>query len=313
MKLAVVFPGQGSQGVGMGKDLYDNVDVARATYEEANEALGYSLSEVCFNGPAEKLNTTSVTQPAILTTSIVLFNEFIKLTPAKISSMAGHSLGEYTALVASGSLKFKEAVTLVEKRGLLMEKAVANTQGGMAAVLGLDRNLVAGCCEQARTEGTIEVANYNCPGQVVISGSQTALQKACDLCKEAGAKMVVPLSVSGPFHSSLMAPVEEELRVELDKVGLQKPQFPILSNVNANYVTDPAELQELLVKQVSHSVLWEDIIQKMIADGVDTFVEVGPGKVLTGLIKKINRGVMLLNISDQNSLENTLAKLKEVI
>lgn len=312
MKIALVFPGQGSQYAGMGKDLFDCSSEAQQIFSKADEVLGYNISTICFNGPEQQLRKTSIAQPAILTTSIACLMEFKKHCKAKIEMVAGHSLGEYSALVAAGCIDFVQALKLVEKRGLFMEEA-ASSGGGMSAVLGLERTLVDKACDEASEAGKVEVANYNCPGQIVISGEDKGLQKATELCKEYGAKRVIPLAVSGPFHSSLMIPAGNKLSKEMQVIQWQSPQIPFINNVDAEFITEAEKIHTSLTKQVSSSVLWEDIIRKMIDKGVDTFVEIGPGKVLSGLIKKINKGCNVLSVEDTASLENSLAKIEEVI
>ncbi len=279
MKTAFVFPGQGSQFVGMGKDL------AEKYLDQANQILGFDLKKLCFDGPEEELKRTEITQPAILIVSIAAF----KTLKEKPSVVAGHSLGEYSALVAAGALKFEDAVKIVNLRGKFMQEAVPLGQGAMTAVLNLDRQKIADCCKQAEAKGVVSPANFNSPGQVVISGKKEAVEEASRLCKEAGAKRVIPLQVSAPFHCSLMQPAADKLKLELDKIEIQDAQIPIVANVTANYVTKASDIRDLLIKQVTSPVLWEDSIKKMMADGITSFVEVGPGKVLSGLIKKIDR------------------------
>lgn len=312
MKIAFIFPGQGSQYIGMGKDLYDQMPAARTVYEQADAALGFSLSELCFNGPEAELIKTANTQPAILTTSIACL-ELLRQAGIKADVVAGHSLGEYSALVAAGSINLTDAVQLVHKRGTYMQDAVANGIGGMAAILGLESNLVREACAQASGDGIVEVANYNCPGQVVISGEIKALEKAMELAKVAGAKRAIKLSVSGPFHSSLMKPIEEKLTAELATINMSDPALPLVANVSADYLTTAEKIKASLVKQVSYSVRWEESVLKMVNDGVQIFIEIGPGKVLSGLVKKIDKNVEIYNVEDMSSWQKMLVKMKEVI
>lgn len=310
-KIAFVFPGQGSQTVGMGKTLAEAENFARVYFDKADEILGYSLSKIIFEGPQEELTLTVNAQPALLTTSIAVL-ELFKRAEIFPDYTAGHSLGEYTALVCAGAMSFEDAVYVVRKRGEFMEEAVPNGEGTMAAVLGLERAKLQQVTEEVTAQGNpVQMANINCPGQIVISGSKQGVELASVKAKEAGAKRVLPLNVSGPFHSRLMEPAAEKLRKELDKIDIKKANIPVIANVSASEMTEPEDIKKKLIRQLSSPVLWEDSVQKLIDLGVDTFVEIGPGKVLSGLIKKINRSVQTYSVSDQQTFEAVMNSLKE--
>jgi [acyl-carrier-protein] S-malonyltransferase len=303
-KIAFVFPGQGAQAVGMGKDAYESNAAARAIFDRADEVLGFPLAKLAFEGPDERLRQTANTQPALLATSIALL-EMYKEQQVTPDFVAGHSLGEYSALVAAGVLIFDDAIRLVRARGQFMEQAVPGGQGAMAAVLGADREaLQALCAEITADNKLVELANVNCPGQIVVSGSAEGVAELVERGKEAGAKRVIPLDVSGPFHSSLMQPAAEALAVELAKVPFSEAKTPVVANVHALPVSSGEELRELLVSQVVSPVLWEDTIRYLLSEGVDTFVEIGSGTVLAGLIKKIDKSVQVISV---NSAETAAA------
>lgn len=300
-KIAFVFPGQGAQAVGMGKDVYDALPHSRAVFEKGDEVLGFPLSTLIFEGPDSELKQTVNTQPALLTASVA-YLEALREQGLQPDYVAGHSLGEYSALVAAGVLSYEDAVALVRLRGRFMEEAVPGGLGAMAAVLGADREALAELCRSVCEEtGSVELANINCPGQIVVSGSLAGVNSVVQRVKEAGGKRAIPLEVSGPFHSSMMKEAADRLAVELTRITFNTPSVPVIVNVTASPVTDPEEIRELLVRQVYSPVLWQDSIEWLIADGVDTFVEIGSGSVLTGLIRKIDKTVKLINI---NSLEN---------
>lgn len=305
-KIAFVFPGQGAQAVGMGKDVYDALPNSRAVFEKGDEVLGFPLSKLVFEGPDSDLKQTVNTQPALLTASVA-YLEALREQDVKPDYVAGHSLGEYSALVAAGVLSYEDAVTLVRLRGRFMEEAVPGGQGAMAAVLGAEREALAELCRSVSEEnGIVELANVNCPGQIVVSGSVAGVNGVVQRVKEAGGKRAIPLEVSGPFHSSLMRDAANRLAEELKKVTFNTPTVPVIVNVTASPVTDPEEIRELLVRQVYSPVLWQDSIEWLIANGVDTFVEIGSGSVLTGLIRKIDKTVKLININTLESVKTVL-------
>ncbi len=313
MKIAFVFPGQASQYVGMGKELCHNYPEAAEIFKQADEALGFSLSALCFEGPEEELNLTANTQPAVLTTSLACLAVLNSVGGPVPFAMAGHSLGEYSALVAAGSLEFADAVRLVRKRGQYMQEAVPLGEGGMKAVMGLAGAAVAEVCRKASEPGVvIEAVNLNCPGQVVVAGNTAGLKAVEPLLKEAGARRVVPLPVSAPFHSSLMIPAGERLAVDLGQVVIKDPKIPVVANVSAGLVSTGAEVKDSLIRQVYSPVRWEETIIRLLELGVEAFVEVGPGKVLSGLVKKISREVTISNVEDKATLEKVLALTREV-
>lgn len=311
-KVAFVFPGQGSQVVGMGKELYEKYDIAKELFHKADQALGYSIMDMCFNGPEEELRKTYNTQPAILTISVICY-ELLKQQGVTPDIVAGHSLGEYSALVAAGALEFSDAVLLVHKRGQFMQQAVPIGEGSMAAILGLDRNSIVEICEKAQDEfGAVQAVNFNCPGQVVIAGKVQAVEKAVEMLKAAGAKRAVMLPVSAPFHSTLMEPAAAQLAVELENIAVHDAVIPVVANVDGKIVTNGSTIKKLLVEQAASPVKWEDCVAEMTNYGADLFVEVGPGKVLSGFTKKIAKEVQSLNVEDHASLEKTLDYFKEV-
>ncbi|MCH4888343.1 ACP S-malonyltransferase [Acidaminobacter sp. JC074] len=306
-KIAFVFPGQGAQYVGMGEELAKEYPVASEVFNQASEAIGYDMKELCFNSSAEELKLTEKTQPSILTASIAVYKVMLE-KGIKPEAVAGLSLGEYSALVASGVLDLSDAVKVVRQRGKYMQEEVPVGVGGMAAILGLDGALVEEAC--AETEGVVEPANYNCPGQLVIAGELAAVEKASEKCREKGAKKAVMLPVSAPFHTSMLKGAGEKLAVEFEGVSFGPMTYPVVANVTADYVENSDAVKGLLIDQVSSPVKWEMSIRKLVEDGFDTFVEIGPGKALSKFIKKISREVTILNVEDVASLEKTLAKLE---
>ncbi len=307
--IVFLFPGQGSQYVGMGQELARHYPEAAAVFTEASEELGWPVDKLVFNGPAEELVRTENTQPAVLTTSIACYR-VLEARGIKPRAVAGHSLGEYSALVAAGSLSFKDALQVVARRARLMATAVPCGQGGMVAVLGLPAERVVAICQEVK-EGVAEAANFNSPGQVVVAGDRAGLEAIAALAREAGAKKVVPLQVSGPFHSSLMEPVARELATVLNRVPLVDPVVPVVANVTADYTVTAAAVRENLLRQVASPVRWEESMRRLLADGYRTFVEVGPGNVLSGLIKRLDRQVRIGQVENIQTLEKTLALLQE--
>ncbi|MED4582004.1 ACP S-malonyltransferase [Brevibacillus choshinensis] len=308
-KVAFVFPGQGSQFVGMGQALTEQSEAARLVFQQADEALGFSLSGLCFEGPEEELRLTANTQPAILTASVAVLSAFQEKQPGfQPDFVAGHSLGEYSALVAAGALSFADAVKTVRARGQFMEEAVPAGEGAMSAVLNMDRAALHAVCEEVTASGhPVQLANMNCAGQIVISGSAEGVKLAGEKAKEAGAKRVLPLNVSGPFHSSLMQPAADKLHAVLAGITVQDAKIPVVANVSARPVSEAQSIVDSLVQQVSAPVLWEDSVQWMVEQDVTTFVEIGPGKVLAGLIKKIAPAeTTIISVQDMDSLTELL-------
>jgi [acyl-carrier-protein] S-malonyltransferase len=308
--IALLFPGQGSQAVGMAKELADKYPAARRTFDEADEALGYKLSTLCFEGPEDQLRLTEITQPAILTASIAALRVLETRMP-KPSYVAGHSLGEYSAHVAAGTFSFADAVRTVRNRGKYMQEAVPVGVGAMAAILGMESEKVAAVCQDAAQGEVCEPANINSPEQIVISGNTAAVERAAKLADERGAKRAKLLPVSAPFHCSLMKPAQVRLEVDLDKLTMHKPVYPVVCNVEAELVMDDLGARDTLVRQVTGSVKWDPCMRLLIAQGVQTFVEVGPGKVLCGLMRQIDRSKTCLNVSDGPSLTKTVELLSQ--
>ena len=307
MKVAFIYPGQGAQYAGMGIEIYQKYQEAREIFERADEALGFSISELCFEGPEEELMKTENTQPAILTVSVAL-TKVLQKRGIKAEVTAGLSLGEYSSLVLAEALDFEDAVRLVKNRGKYMQEVVPQGVGTMAAILGLENEVVEEICRTVSQVGIVEPANYNCPGQLVISGEVKAVEKAVELAKEKGAKRAVVLAVSAPFHCSMLKKAGELLERDLEKIEIKDLKIPVVSNVTADYASKD-QVKDLLIKQVSHPVLWEQSVKRMIEDGVDTFVEIGPGKTLTGFVKKIDKTKNAYNFEDEESLLKTLSAL----
>ncbi len=308
-KIALLFPGQGAQYVGMGQDFYNEYIVSRAVFEAANQSLGYDLASICFNGPEEELKRTEITQPAILTVGVAIWQAFMH-AGIQVGATAGLSLGEYSSLVASGMLDFEQAVRLVQQRGRYMQEAVPEGVGTMAAIIGLSVEQVDEVCQQAGEFGVVEPANYNCPGQIVIGGEVEAVEKACNIALEMGARKAVVLEVSAPFHTSLLAPAAEQLATALANISFNEAIFPVVSSVTGDYITSSNQIADLLAQQVCHSVQWEETIHKLINEGYDTFVAIGPGKSLAGFMKRIDRKKKIYTITDVTSLEQTIEQLE---
>ena len=304
-KIAFIFPGQGAQAAGMGKDFYEQSASAREVFDKASKLLGFSMPELCFE-PNDRLDITEYTQAAMVTTSIAMM-KVLEEKGIKPDVAAGLSLGEYCALVAAGVMSEEDAITTVRQRGILMQEAVPVGQGAMAAVLALDAAEIEAVTSSM--EG-VWIANYNCPGQIVISGKKEAVEEACEKLKSAGAKRTVMLNVSGPFHSGMLTEAGRKLGEVLEHVKVHDPVIPYVANVNASYVTSKDQVKELLTRQVSSSVRWQQSVEAMIADGVDTFIEIGPGKTLAGFMRKINRGVTTLNVEKIEDVDKAAETLK---
>ncbi|MGN7327055.1 ACP S-malonyltransferase [Bacillus pumilus] len=309
-KIAFLFPGQGSQKIGMGKDLFDQEAVSKAVFEEADKTLGFDLSSMIFDGDAEELTLTYNAQPALLTTSIAILKKFEE-SGIKADYAAGHSLGEYTALVAAGALSFQDAVYAVRKRGELMNEAVPAGEGAMAAILGLDQTALLEVTKEVTESGhLVELANLNCPGQIVISGTAKGVELASEKAKEKGAKRAIALEVSGPFHSALMKPAAEKFTDVLSKLDISDAKTPVISNVTADIVTSRDAVETKLIEQLYSPVRFEESVERLIDLGVTTFIEIGPGKVLSGLVKKVNRRLTTISVSDQETIEAAIETLK---
>ena len=308
MKIAYLFPGQGSQYVGMAKEFIENFPESKEVFDIASAALGFDLAQLCMHGPSEALNRTENTQPAILAASIAILRP-LERRGLSAGAAAGHSLGEYTAITAAGGFELKDVITLVQKRGRYMQEAMPEGAGLMAAILGMDRTALEKTCLEAAKNGIVAPANYNSPGQIVIAGEKKAVEKAMELAKAAGAKKVVPLMVSVPSHCPLMKQAGERLARELDTATINDLRIPIVNNADARFLRTAAELKPSLVKQISSSLYWEDSINRLTADGFDTFIEIGPGKVLSGLVKRIAKDAKVLNVEDQKSMNETLQAL----
>jgi [acyl-carrier-protein] S-malonyltransferase len=300
--IAFIFPGQGSQYAGMGKDLAENFPAARQVFEEADTALGFAISELCFNGPADQLQLTENTQPAILTVSVAALRAFESEGVRRPDFVAGHSLGEYSALVASGALSLADAVRTVRARGAYMQEAVPVGTGAMAAILGASMEVVATACQDAGEGQVCSPANINSPGQIVIAGDAAAVDRAMVLLKERGAKRAVKLNVSAPFHCALMNPARDRLAADLGKVAFSDLAMPLITNVDAQPIQRGAEARDALIRQVSQPVKWLQSVEFLINHGVQSFIEVGPGKVLSGLVRQIERSIPCMNVEDGTSL-----------
>lgn len=308
-KIAFLFSGQGAQYLGMGKDLFENMDVCKEVFKQADNALQFSISNMCFQGQEEDLNRTENTQPAILTTSIAALKALESFN-IKADITAGLSLGEYSSLVYSGVMSFQEAVVLVKKRGRYMQEAVPEGKGIMAAIMGLNYSDMEKICSDCSYLGTVELSNINCPGQVVIGGEVEAVRAACSAAKDKGARKAVELTVSGPFHTSMLKPASEKLEEELKNISINQFAVPVVTNVTGEVIEKVDDVRPYLKKQVMSTVLFEKSINTMIEFGVDTFIEIGPGRVLSGFVKKVNRKVLALNVQDMKSLNSTVEKLR---
>lgn len=308
-RIAFLFPGQGSQYVGMGREFYENYSIAQEIFRESNDILDIDISSLSFDGPEDELRLTENTQPAILINSIIALS-ILRENGIECEIAAGHSLGEYSALVAAGSLRFSDAVDLVRKRGRFMQEAVPVGAGTMAAIIGLDLTEVEGICMNCSSIGVVQPANLNSPEQIVIAGERKAVEAAVQAAEENGARNAVLLPVSAPFHCSLMKPAEDRLGIELEKVRFGKPAFPIITNADAKKIDTAEDARVSLKRQVSSPVRWAETMRLIVDEGIDTVIEIGPGKVLSGLMKRINNGIERLNVEDIKSLERTIEKIK---
>ncbi len=309
--VAFIFPGQGSQSVGMLAELHQNHQSIKDTFDEASDVLSFDMGQLILEGPAEKLNRTDNTQPALLICSIALYRYWQQNSDVIPTVMAGHSLGEYSALVCAGVLNFPDAIKLVQKRGEFMLQAVPEGIGAMAAILGLEDEIVEQICEEAAEDQVVSAVNYNSPGQLVIAGHKEAVSRAIDLCKTAGAKRALPLPVSGPFHSALMKPAAEKLTAEINKISLSEPQIPVLNNVDVAYETSPDKIFQALIRQLYNPVRWTETIIALQKQGVSHMVECGSGKVLSGLCRRIDRSISALASCDQVSINKSLEALNQ--
>lgn len=308
MKIAFLFPGQGAQTVGMGAEIAETFPAAAEIFEKANDTIGYDLSAICFEGSQEKLNTTTISQPAIFTTSAAILEVF-KTNPATSNITpditAGLSLGEYTALYAAGAISFKDALTLVQKRGEAMQAASDATEGGMVSIIGLEKEQVEQLCEEARENELLTAVNFNCPGQVVVSGSKNACARAEKLAEKYGAIKAVTLAVAGAFHTEMMSSAAEKLKNAIENCQIQDPvNISVIANINADYYQNSEKIAEGLIKQLTSTLLWQKCMERLLADGVEKFYEIGPGRVLTGLMRRINRKIKVENISGLEAIKS---------
>lgn len=308
-KIAFIFPGQGAQFVGMGKDLYENFPVAKNLFDEADDALGYSIKKICFEGSEDDLKLTANTQPAILVVSVII-SEILKSEGIVPEVAGGHSLGEYSALVTADSIKFSDAVALVHKRGTFMQEAVPVGEGSMAAIIGLDEKVIVDACKTASEFGEVQAVNFNCPGQIVIAGKVQGVEKAVEILKSLGARKSVILPVSAPFHSTLMKPAAIKLSAELDKIEINDATFPVAANFNGKLETSADEIKSNLVSQADNPVKWIDCVKAMQNFGAEIFVECGPGKTLSNFNKRIDKKIKNFNAENCDSLKKTLDALR---
>ncbi|AEE96245.1 ACP S-malonyltransferase [Mahella australiensis] len=308
-KIAFIFPGQGAQYAGMGQQLALRYAEVSEIFKAASETLGYDMAKLCFEGPDEVLKQTEITQPSIFTVSMACAKA-LEINGVVPDMAAGLSLGEYGALTVANAIDFADAVKLLRQRGRFMQEAVPIGQGAMAAIIGLDKETVEQVCKEASKYGVVEPANYNCPGQIVISGQTVAVQKASEMAKEKGAKRAIMLEVSAPFHCSLLKSAGDRLAEVLESVSINKPAIPVIANVTAEEVSSPEDIRQLLIEQVSSPVRWEESVRRMMAMGADTFIEVGPGKALSGFVKKISKDVKVMNVEDIQSLESAISQLE---